>query len=257
VSNSLPFADHLLSRARLMLRIGRVIDARRLLRRVLVSSGDSTRTRADALRLLAGIEFDAGRFRQARCRLAAAIRLRRHADDLYVEYARAVLADPDGDPRLAVKALRRAVGIDPHEPRSWAALGTAALRAADDRLACKAFRRAARLYPERIDTLEEVVDGLMALGRKDEARAALNTARFHSPNDSNVSALWDRFRFTLAVRAQHGPNDGETILPFPVEVRERAESETHPVVLRADRRSTVKPHLLRLFGRRSDPRQAQ
>jgi tetratricopeptide (TPR) repeat protein len=257
VSDSLPFADHLLSRARLMLRIGRMVDARRLLRRVLVSSGDSTRTRADALRLLARMELDAGRFRQARCRLAAAIRLRRHADDLYVEYARVVLADPDGDPRLAVKALRRAVGIDPHESRSWAALGTAALRAADDRLARKAFRRAARLRPERIDTLEEVVDGFVALGREDEARVVLNTARFTSPNDARVTALWDRFRFALALRQQHGPDRGETILPFPVEVRKRAELETHPVVLRADRCSTVKPHLLRLFGRRSDPRRAQ
>jgi cytochrome c-type biogenesis protein CcmH/NrfG len=240
-----------------MLRIDRIVDARRLLRRVLVTSGDFTRTRADALRLLAGIEFDAGRFRQARCRLAAAIRLRRHADDLYVEYARAVLADPNGDPRRAVKALRRAVGIDPHEPRSWAALGTAAIHAGDELLAGKAFRRAARLRPERIDTLEEVVDGFVALGRQDDARAALNAARFRSPNDASVTALWNRFQFTLSLREQQGPDRGKTILPFPVEVRDRSESGTHPVVLRADRHSTVRPHLLRLFGRRSDPRQAQ
>src|SRR5262249_3932193 len=159
--------------------------------------------------------------------------------------------DPDGDTRLAVKALRRAVGIDPHEPRSWATLGTAALRAADDRLACKAFRRAARLRPERIDTPEEGRDGVLAPRRQDGGRPALNTARFASQNDASLTALWDRFRFALALRQQHGPDHRDTVLPFPVEVPERIESETHPVVLRADRRSTVKPHLLRLFGRRS------
>jgi len=257
VSDPLSFADHLLSRARLMLRIGRVVDARRLLRRALVNSGDSTRIRADALCLLAGIELDAGRFRPARRRLAAAIRLRRHADDLYVEYARAVLADPDADPRLAVKAMRRAVGIDPHEPRSWAVLGTAAIRAGDERLAHKAFRRAARLRPDQVDTLAEIVDGLVALGHEEEARTTLNAARFRSPKDPGVTALCDRFRFTLALREQQGDRSAETILPFPTETRDRTGSPTHPVVLRADRRSTVAPHLLRLFGRRPGPRRAQ
>jgi tetratricopeptide (TPR) repeat protein len=256
VSDPLSFADHLLSRARLMLRIGRVLDARRLLRRVLASAGDSPRIRTQALRLLAGIESDAGRFRRARRHLLAAIRIRRHADELYVEYARAVLADPDADPRRAVQALRKAVGIDPHEPRSWAALGTAAARAGDDRLAAKAFRRAARLRPDHLDTLAETVEGFLALGHEDEARAVLNAARFRSPNDAGVIALWNRFRLTLALRDQKG-TPSEPIIRFPIEQRQQTGSETHPVVLRADRRSTVTPHLLRFFGHRSDPRRAQ
>lgn len=256
MSDPLSFADHLLSRARLMLRIGRVVDAGRLLRRVLATAGDSTRLRADALRLLAGMEQDAGRFARARRYLAATIRLRRHADDLYVEYARAVLADPDADPLRAVKALRKAVGIDPHEPRSWAALGTAALRAGDDRLAARALRRAARLRPDRVDTLAEIADGFVALGQEDEARAVLNAARFRSPRDAGVAALSDRLRFTLA-RAGQRPAPDDTVLRFPVEQRQPTEGPKHPVVLRADRRSTASPHLLRLFGRRSDPRRAQ
>jgi tetratricopeptide (TPR) repeat protein len=256
VSDPLSFADHLLSRARLMLRIGRVIEARRLLRRVLATSGETARPRADALRLLAGIESDGDRFRRARGYLVAAIRLRRHADDLYVEYARAVLADPDADPSRAVKAVRKAVGIDPHEPRSWAALGTAAIRAGDDRLAARAFRRAARLRPDLVDTLAEIVDGFLALGNEDEARAVLNAARFRAPKDAGVIALWNRFRFNLALREQ-GPATDKAILRFPVELRQRSETPTTPVVIRADRRSTRTPHLIRLFGRRSDPRRAQ
>ena len=115
------------------------------------------RLRSDVLRMLADIELTGGRFRRARRMLVAAIRLRRHADELYVEYARAVSADPDGNPRMAVKALRHAVRIDPLEAGSWAALGAAAIRAGEIKLARTAFRRAARLHPESVATLSEIV----------------------------------------------------------------------------------------------------
>src|SRR2546423_10291024 len=103
-----------------MVQVGRPVEACRLFGRLIRQPELAPRVRAEALRLVAGIEVACGRFRRARRLLAAAIRLRRHADDLYVEYARAIEADPDGDPELAVKALRRAVAIDPFEPRSWA-----------------------------------------------------------------------------------------------------------------------------------------
>jgi tetratricopeptide (TPR) repeat protein len=258
VSDSLPIADHLLARARLMVRIGRPADARRLLRRALVDPGLSNRSRSDVLRQTAGIEVAAGRFRRARRLLAAAIRLRRHADELYVEYARAVSADPDGDPRLAVKALRRAVGIDPFEAGSWAALGAAAGRAGASELARKAFRRAARLRPDSVAVLNEIVDGFLDLGREGDARAVLTAAHFRSPNDAAVVAVWDRFRFTLAARRQsQGQADGPTILPFSAPPREATAVVGEAIVLRADRQSTPTPHLLRMLGRRFDPRQAQ
>ena len=145
MNDPLSLAEHVLHRGRLMAQVGRVADACRLLNRLIRQPELAPRLRTDALRLLASMAVETGRFRRARRLLAAAIRLRRRADDLFVEYARAVEADPDGDPRLAVKALRRAVGIDPFEPRSWAALGSAALRAGDPALARTAFRRAARL----------------------------------------------------------------------------------------------------------------
>jgi tetratricopeptide (TPR) repeat protein len=256
VSDSLSLAEHVLSRGRLMIHLGRPVDARRLLGRFIRQPDLSPRLRAEAYRLVAGIELRFGRYRRGRRLLAAAIRLRRHADDLYIEYARAVEADPDGKPALAVKALRRAVAIDPFEPRSWAALGSAAVRAGDRTLARKAFRRAARLRPEEIETLGEIVDGFVALGRADEARAALTAARFRSPSDAAVAALRDRFRFTLAVRGQR-QTGADCILPFPVRPVEVTASAGEGVVLRADRKSTPAPHLLRLLGGRADPRRAR
>jgi tetratricopeptide (TPR) repeat protein len=258
MSDSLPLSDHLLARARLMARIGHLADARRLFRRVLGQPELPNHVRAEVFQAMAEMAMDAGHFRRARRLLFAAIRLRRHADELYVEYARAVTADPDADPRLAVKALRRAVGIDPFEARSWTALGTAALRAGEHALARKALRRAARLRPDQAETLLEIADGLLELGREDEARAVLTAARFQSPNDAGVKGVWDRFRFALALRQQRrlGVEDA-AILPFPAPTRESSHSPAEAVVLRADRKSVSTPHLLRLFGRRSDPRQAQ
>ena len=258
MSDSLPFADHLLARARLLVRVGRPTDARRLLRGVLADTMLSKPVRSDVLRMVADIEAAAGRFRRARRLLAAAIRLRRHADELYVEYARVVSADPDGDPRLAVKALRRAVGIDPFEPASWAALGTAAARAGDTGLAGKAFRRAARLRPESVTTLNEIADGFLDLNRVADAQAVLTAARFRAPKDATVATAWDRLRFRIAQRRQSRAAVGEaTVVPFPGGRSEPARVSGEPRVLRADRQSSSSPHLLRMVGGRPDPRRAQ
>jgi tetratricopeptide (TPR) repeat protein len=242
-----------------MVRIGRKADARRLLRNVSRQSNPSHRLRADAFCLLAEIELDAGRFRRARRHLAAAIRLRRHADELYVAYSRAVQADPNADPRLAVKAMRRAVGIDPFEPRSWAALGTAALNSGDTLLACKAFRRAARLRPDDFDTLSEIADGFLNLDLEGDARAVLTAARFRHSHRADLIALVDRVNFTHALRRQRQSTDragAGAILPFPIRPAELPDTELPPVDLRVDRAHNPRPHLFRLFGRQSGPRQA-
>jgi tetratricopeptide (TPR) repeat protein len=258
LSDSLSLAEHLLSRGCLLRRLGRLPEARRLLRRALACAITSGPVRLDALRALATIELESGRFRRARRLLAAAIRQRPSADYLYREYARTVDVDPDADPQLAIRALRAAVCVDPFVPASWALLGTAALRAGDEQLARKALRRAARLRPEESDVLTTIVDGFLALDRDDEARAVVIAARFRSPNDLAVTALRDRIRYTIARRQQrHGGSDEPAILPFPVRERTSNKSPAATQVLRADRRSVPMPHLLRLFGRQTDPRQAQ
>jgi cytochrome c-type biogenesis protein CcmH/NrfG len=259
VSDSLSFAEHLLARAHLMLQVGRPTAARKLLNTMLRQPGLSHRLQADGHRMLAGIELEAGRFRRTRRHLAAAIRLRRHADELYFEYARAVHADPEADPRLAVKAMRRAVGIDPFEPRSWAALGRAARLAGDAELARKAFCRAARLRPEEIDTLAEITDGLVALGLEQEARAVIAAAQFRLSKRTDVIGLCNRVKFLLAANRQRQDkvtDEPATLLPFPLRPAGTEKPDRSPVILRADRLSRSRPHLLRLFGQRIDPRRA-
>lgn len=259
MSDSFTIPDYLLARARVMRRLGRLANARRLVRRVLGQAGLDTPRRAEASRLLGQIEFAAGRFRQARRMLMAAIRLRRYAGELYVEYARAVEADTDADPWLAVVGLRRAAALDPFEPRTWAALGTAAIRAGLPELARKAFRRAERLRPDRIDTLAETVDGLLNLGREDDACRVLTAARFRAPHDAAVAGLWNSFRYRVALRTQKAGDPGEepTILRLPTTTTDSRGEHPLPVVLRADSQSANRPHLFRLSGRKPDPRWAQ
>jgi len=259
VSDPLPLADYFLSRSRLMLQVGRQRSARRLLRRLTNHPDFAPRTRAEAHRRLSEIDLAAGRFRRARRHLVAAIRLRRHADELYFEYARVIEADPNGDARRAVSALRVAVGIDPFEARSWALLGRMAATAGDRKLALKALRRAVRLRPEAAEVLADVVKGLLGLGRRSEARAVLSAARFRARRDARIAGLWDWFRFQQAVREQRSQTtpSGPAILRFPTEMADVSVGNGEPVVLRADRRSHPTPHVLRMFEARPNPRRAK
>lgn len=256
MSDSLSLADHLFTRSRLMIRLGRPRAARRLLRRLTNHPGASARSRADAHRLISEVEIAAGRFGRARRHLAAAIRFRRHADDLYVAYALAVEADPEGNPRKAVAALRVAVGIDPYEAGSWALLGRMAVTAGDCKLARKALRRAGRLAPDAPTILSDVVNGLVELGYHAEARAVLSAARFRAPRDARIAALWNGFRFDQAVRKQHdcSRTDGRAILRFPVRNADAGSPGGSPNILRADRRSRPAPHVLRMFRAGMDRR---
>jgi hypothetical protein len=188
--------------------------------------------------------------------LAAAIALQPEYAEAYLDYAEAVRADVDADPRKAWKACRRATRLDSLNPRCWVALGHASLYIADETWAARAFRRAAQLQPDNVSVLADVVRGLESIGRDTQARRVLEAARFRSPGNAALVQLCNDFRSRLAIR-QHLPMTGEpTILRFPGRASDAAASASHPVVLRVDRRSRSTPHLFRLFGRQVDPRRA-
>jgi tetratricopeptide (TPR) repeat protein len=259
VSDSIALVDHLLTRSRLLARLGRRTEARSLLNRLLDQPELRNGVRAEALRLLANVEVQCGRYRRARRHLVFAIRLTRHSDELYIEYARAIDADPNGDPKKAVKALRRAVSIDPMDVRYWSMLGRMAVAAGDRRLAWKVLRRAARLRPETADVLSEIIEGFLAIGLDREAQEVITAARFRAPAGVDLAALEAEFNFDRAVRKQEAARrdrGAATILPFPQTNREAQPLVADFGVLRADCKSRSVPHVLRMFDRWSKPRQA-
>ncbi|HEX3149525.1 MAG TPA: hypothetical protein VHR66_15730 [Gemmataceae bacterium] len=260
MSDTISLVDELLTRAWRFARMGRLAEARCLGNRLLDQPELTIQIRTEGLRVLAHVELAAGRYRWARRHLVAAISLTPYSDGLYVEYARAVDADPDGDPKKAVKALRRAVSIDPMDVRTWAMLGRMAVAAGNRRVAWKALRRAARLRPDTTRVISEIIEGFLAIGLDREAQQVLTSARFRKPRGVDLQLLNAEFHFDRVVREQEDArHDGldQMVLPFPNRQHDSKTLAANPIVLRADGPSRSTPHLIRIFGRRIDPRQAR
>jgi tetratricopeptide (TPR) repeat protein len=255
------FLDRLFVRARRLIYVGQTTAPRRLLGRLTAQDGARATLRAAAHQLLGQLDVAAGNFRRARRHFAAAIKLQPFEAEQYARYAAAVEADPDADPRKGRAALRRALGIDCREPRYWAALGRAAARLGDRRRAVRAFRRAARLRPDTVEVLAEVVDGFLSVGRRRDAMRILTAARFRNPGDTGVEQLRDRVRFELLRRRQEvvrrTTTDGPVLLRFPGRAVDAGATAASPAIVRVDRGSRPTPHVLRMVGAGPDPRQAR
>jgi Flp pilus assembly protein TadD len=261
MDDPISLSAHLLRKALHLLQMGRAGDARQCLHRLVDMASVCSSVRAEGHGILGQLELDGRRFRAARRHFVAAIRLRRHDAAAYARYAAAVEADPDADPNRGVAALRRAVGIQPFEPRYWTALGRAATRAGERRQAVRAFRRAARLQADDRTCLAEVVDGFLSLGRGREAARVIQAARFQAPNDARLAQLANRVRFDRLRRRQDAGRPSGTeagvILTFPGRTDVSATGATGRTLVRVDRASRPTPHLLRMPGYRPGPRQAQ
>jgi hypothetical protein len=125
----------------------------------------------------------------------------------------------------------------------------------DRTVAGLAFRRAARLQPERIDVLTELVGGYIAMGRFRLAKQVLVGVRFRNPNLAGLAELWKNFRWHVLRRRQQrlrmAESSDEATIPFPGRKASVRTADPNPVVLRADKSSRPLPHILRMFGRRS------
>jgi Flp pilus assembly protein TadD len=260
VSETIHLHDYLLNRGRGFYRLGRFTDARAHLRGLLNDSVAAPHLRGEAHRLFGEMDLKSGCFQRARRHFAAAARLHPLNADTLLRYAEAVSADPDADPKKAVSACRRATRLYPFEPRYWVALGHSCMAASDLRLAEKSFRRAARLRPVDLESLAGLIHGLVSLGNDVEAERVLSAARFRSPHCPGIVGLWNQFQFDRAHRQQERERTtvagAPTIVPFPGRNSETPAATASPVVLRADRKSRPAPHLLRMFGKKSDPRRA-
>lgn len=229
-----------------MLDLGRPQDARVILEQLLSMPATDGVFRLEILRTLNQLEFHAGRYRRARAYLREAIQLAPGDANLYEQIALNIEADASTRLPVGLSAARRALRIDPREPRFAALLGRLALAMGKRKLARKAFRRVARLNPTAVDVLEATVTGFLQLELPHEATKLLMIARVEMENSSALRAVWDRLRFELERARQLAGKDAPAVLSFPAG---RESTGTHlpgEGILRADRGSAAgRPHILR------------
>ena len=260
MNTTISLHQELLARGRHLFDLGCLSESSAALRPLVKQASVATHTLCEAHRLLGEIELEFGNYRVSRRHFALAIRLVGDEASLYSLYAEAVEADPDGDPLRAYKARRRAARLDPSNAIVWSALGWSGLRMGNRSVAFKAFRRAMRLRPASLDTLAETIEGLLTLNRLREAERAVRAARFRFKKSSGLKSLGDRVQFEILRREQAHRLDfevgGASVLKFVLRPSAAPLQDVNPVVIRTDRRSLPRPHLLKLFGMRSGPKRA-
>ncbi|MCE9534456.1 MAG: hypothetical protein K8T89_25545 [Planctomycetes bacterium] len=257
---SINLLDRMLTRSRQMLDMGRRVEARRRLDKLLTFPDVPETIRIEAHRLLGEIHLDAQCFRRARRHLLAALGLAPNDAETHYQLGVALDLDPDIDPKRAAREFKKALELKPDEARYWSGYGQICLRLGREKQSFGAFAAAADLAPMDLEVVDEIIDGLCFLGREEDARSVLMSARFRFGHSEDLEQLWNRFRFLQLHRKQQASKrrlamqQGEAvILPF-VSSKESTvpKVEGEPGILRFDRGSRPLPHTLR----QPDPKRA-
>ena len=253
-------------RGRKLIEFGRRIEAKNTLLQLLSYGEVPTHVREEAHYMLAELHLDSQRFRKARRHLTAVLALRPKSAKAHYELAMAIDRDPNANQLRAWKLLRRALRLQPENPRYWNALGQTGLRLGKRKSALIAFRKAMSFGPEEIPLIGEIAEGLVRLQRDSEARAFLLVARFRFAGSVAFEKLWKTFCFSELARSQEtrrtrlsrGDSSKAHILPFvriqSESIYNESSSEEEPTILRLDRFSQQQPHMPRLLAFRPGPR---
>ncbi len=244
---SINLLDRLMAQSQRLLEMGRRVDARRRLDKLLAIPDAPPALRVEAHRLLADIHLDNQSYRKARRHLLAALGLCPESAETHYQLAVVLDLEPDMSPKRAYKYFRKALELQPDQAHYWSVYGQICLRLG--KAAFEAFIAAADLAPMEISTIDEITDGLIFLGREEDARSVLTAARFRLGHSTELEQLWNRFRFLQlhrnqqATRRRQAIADGEAIiLPF-VPAKETSEPKGQPGILRHDRFSRPAAHM--------------
>jgi tetratricopeptide (TPR) repeat protein len=265
MSRTLPFADSLLSLGRRMQQLGRGRDALRILGRLSRLCDLPPEVAEETHARLAEIRLAHGQYRRARRHVAAALAHDPASPRYHHLMATALEQDDRADPLRAARFYRRALRLDPEQPRCQAEYGLLALRLGDADKGLAALRRAAELGPDDADVLGLVVEGLCEEGCTEEARGLLLAARFRHARDEQFRRLWNDFRFRQLHEEQEAarraaPATGLTdaaamVLPFVRPAGQVVVPGTGRRV-RRDPAATLPPPRLTGFARRAGRKQA-
>jgi len=253
--------DHLMSQSRRLVYMGRRVEARRRLDKVLAFPEVSANLRVEAHRLLAEIHLDSQCYRKARRHLLAALGLDPESAEIHFQLATVLDLEPDMPPKRAAKYFRKALELKPDEARYWSGFGQICLRLGREKAAYGAFVAAADLAPMDTAIIDEIADGMCFLGREEDARAVLMAARFRLGHSTELEQLWNRFRFLQLQRTQQAEHrrealaNGEAVVLAFVPAKATGEPVVNESgsILRHDRLSRPAPHT----QRKSDPKRVQ
>lgn len=251
MSRMLTFHDAAWASARDCAAIGRRAEAFSALTPLLSSQDVPLRLQRLAHRLAARLYATAQNYRKARKHLQIAVNLDPNCAEIHYEIGLAFENDPYGCDRRAARRFRRAVQLDPKQPRYAAALGRSLVRTNRVNSGVKWLTVAAAGAPADAAILTVVIDGLCDAGRPKLARKLVGIARFLAPADRAVHKLWDDVRYAEAAArgksAHPSVNRSPEFLPFIRVVRDDSVSTVvGGGVVRRDVVSRPAPHLGRL-----------
>jgi tetratricopeptide (TPR) repeat protein len=224
MSMTLNLFDHLLARGRNLHKLGREHDALRLLHRLADFRELPPAVAEETQSRLADILLRRRRYKQARRHLTAAL-TQQPANARYHRLMAAALSGDDRmDPQRALEHYRKALEIDPDQPRCLAEFGLLAVRLGQVDEGLASLCRAVDVAPDDPEVVAALVRGLRQADRIDEARQVVKAAMFRNPRDGRFRQLWDNLQFELlheeqdtlrrAHRAGDEDEEGPVLLPF-------------------------------------------
>lgn len=263
MNTTINLVDHLLVKGRALHKLGIAPRALHLLQR-LSSFRDLPRAVAHESRLrLARLYAGQKKYRRARRLLATLAADDPQRSRVHYLLARLAAADVRCDPRRALHHFRRALTLDPMNPRYLSALGVFGLQNGKETLALRSLRRAFRLAPTDRVVMQRYLIALQKMHRFGEAKRVLQESRFRLGRVGWFQELLSSFRFcAIQIRQRQqrrqqsrSVNRQLRLLSFPVVTA--AEPRDGHERVRCDGPAVLPAAHLPLPLRRPDQRHAQ
>jgi tetratricopeptide (TPR) repeat protein len=224
MSRTLNLVDRLLTIARHLQKLGREQDALELLHRLAGFCELPDQTAEEIQLRLGEIFLKRRKYSRARRHLAAALLFDPDNPRYHSLLADALNSGDKRDPDRAAEHYRRSLELDPRQPHCLGNYGVAAIRLGESETGLACLRRAVELFPDDLDALSRLVEGLRLEGQLDEARTVLRAALFRNPRCLRVRKMWTDFLFQQlhaqqeearkSAAARRAQEEGPTLLPF-------------------------------------------
>lgn len=211
MSDVLCLVDHLIERARRLMASFQYAAARELLDDVREFSLSSARAE-EVERLLAEGYFQQRRYRRAAHHFRKACEIAPRNARYHHMLGLCVASHSRGRHERAAEHFRRALELAPTHRRCRADAGLLAVRMGKIEEGLAMLRQATDGAP---DLLPKLIRGYREAGRPEEARRSIQQARFASPRDARLAALWAELQ-TGQLRQDQAvtPPAGPVLLPF-------------------------------------------